>query len=621
MNEGGRFREVGRETGVGYAPKSGMNASVGDVLNQGRFAIYVSNISEEGILLQGNNLWVPTGAESGLPRYENLATAMGVDLGRLELRRAVRRPQQRRPPRPLPGERLRVRLEGGELLVRLLEDRGRQRARDLGREELAAHGRRAAWPATSRRRSGSTTGRAASWTWRPWSASTTATTAARWPSPTCGNRGVLDVVVANQRGPLLLYRNEVAPGRDWIAFDLEGGCRSDAAREACSNRSAIGAQVTRPWNGQQQVQEVLGRLGLLRPEPAPAALRPGTTGRGGEGGRPLAFGQDRGAGEPAAEPRARAEGARMTTQAVRLASRRPRPRPAEAPGFAASTTATWRRSSSPSSWSWARWPSASWRAGRGRPWPSPRPSRWRWSWAGSSAGSGRTWPAPTSPASASACWSARRSSGPTRSAPPSPSPRSTCSAWTAATSGTPRTSASWPCWSWPPTRWPASPCSGATTCCPWPWSGASGPVIIHRLGRFHITLTYVASFLVFSRAARRGHRPSLAGRGGAHHRPHVPALHLLHDHRPQDHRAPEVGAVPRRLPGGGGGGRPPPARVRPRARTTRSSSWAPPRTSWRSSSRAARAAARHDAARGLNPRPTGGHAMAERHRSPTRSRS
>src|SRR6185295_15885194 len=54
VNDGGRFREVGRETGVGYAPKSGMNASLGDVLNQGRFALYVSNISEEGILLQGN---------------------------------------------------------------------------------------------------------------------------------------------------------------------------------------------------------------------------------------------------------------------------------------------------------------------------------------------------------------------------------------------------------------------------------------------------------------------------------------------------------------------------------------------------------------------------------------
>ena len=59
-NEGGRFREVGRETGVGYAPKSGMNASFGDIFNQGRFALYVSNISEEGILVQGNNLWVPT---------------------------------------------------------------------------------------------------------------------------------------------------------------------------------------------------------------------------------------------------------------------------------------------------------------------------------------------------------------------------------------------------------------------------------------------------------------------------------------------------------------------------------------------------------------------------------
>jgi enediyne biosynthesis protein E4 len=82
VNEGGRFREVGRDAGVGYAPKSGMNASVGDVLNQGRLAIYVSNISEEGILLQGNNLWVSSGdASAPVPKFENLARAMGVDLG------------------------------------------------------------------------------------------------------------------------------------------------------------------------------------------------------------------------------------------------------------------------------------------------------------------------------------------------------------------------------------------------------------------------------------------------------------------------------------------------------------------------------------------------------------
>src|SRR5579884_1884755 len=52
VNEGGkRFREAGKEAGVGYAPKSGMNASIGDIMNQGRFAVYVSNITEPGTLV------------------------------------------------------------------------------------------------------------------------------------------------------------------------------------------------------------------------------------------------------------------------------------------------------------------------------------------------------------------------------------------------------------------------------------------------------------------------------------------------------------------------------------------------------------------------------------------
>ena len=64
--------------------------------------------------------------------------------------------------------------------------------------------------------------------------------------------------------PLLLYRNEIAPGRDWIDFDLEGGCGTGTGPAAgpCSNRSAIGAQVAVFWNGQQQVQEVLGGSGF-----------------------------------------------------------------------------------------------------------------------------------------------------------------------------------------------------------------------------------------------------------------------------------------------------------------------------------------------------------------------
>ena len=77
------------------------------------------------------------------------------------------------------------------------------------------------------------------------------------------NRGALDVIVANQRGPLLLYRNEVAPGRVVDRIRSRGRLpAATAATAACTNRSAIGAQVTVFWNGQQQVQEVSGGSGF-----------------------------------------------------------------------------------------------------------------------------------------------------------------------------------------------------------------------------------------------------------------------------------------------------------------------------------------------------------------------
>ena len=72
------------------------------------------------------------------------------------------------------------------------------------------------------------------------------------------NRGVLDAVVANQRGPLLIYKNTVKPGQCLAGlFALEG---------TRSNRSAIGAQVTVYWNGQQQLQQVSGGSGFRRAE-------------------------------------------------------------------------------------------------------------------------------------------------------------------------------------------------------------------------------------------------------------------------------------------------------------------------------------------------------------------
>jgi hypothetical protein len=76
-----------------------------------------------------------------------------------------------------------------------------------------------------------------------------------------GNRGVLDVIVANQRGPLLIYKNTVEPGRHWIQFELEGLARAARSGHA-SNRSAFGARVELHWKGRVQVQEVSAAAGF-----------------------------------------------------------------------------------------------------------------------------------------------------------------------------------------------------------------------------------------------------------------------------------------------------------------------------------------------------------------------
>ena len=67
------------------------------------------------------------------------------------------------------------------------------------------------------------------------------------------NTGALDAVVANQKGPVLLYKNIVDPKNKWIEFHLSG---------SHSNRSAIGAEVKIFWNGQEQLQEVSGGSGF-----------------------------------------------------------------------------------------------------------------------------------------------------------------------------------------------------------------------------------------------------------------------------------------------------------------------------------------------------------------------
>jgi hypothetical protein len=253
FNDGRRFREVGEQTGVGFAPKSGMNCAFGDILNQGRYAVYVSNISEDGILIQGNNLWVPKEGTAGdAVKYQNLARDFGVELGGWSF-----------------GAQFGDLNNDGTLDLYLTNgyislDRNRSYWYDFskvagGNSTIIGDAKN--WPAFDGR---SLSGYQSKRVWLNDGAGKFVDVAQAVGATDIydgrsvalvdlWNRGVLDVVVANQNGPLLLYKNTVAPENEWIEFELEG---------TSSNRSAIGAQVTLFWNGQKQVQEVSGGSGF-----------------------------------------------------------------------------------------------------------------------------------------------------------------------------------------------------------------------------------------------------------------------------------------------------------------------------------------------------------------------
>ncbi|HET9219270.1 MAG TPA: CRTAC1 family protein [Terriglobia bacterium] len=254
FNEGGKqFREVGAQTGIGFAPKSGMNAAVGDVFNRGELAVYVSNISEEGILLQGNNLWVPRAGTSGDDlKFDNMARELGVELGGWSW-----------------GAQFGDLNNDGYLDLYLVNgfisaDRGSSYWYDYskvtgGNTFIISDAKN--WPAMNNR---SLSGYQQKKVWINDGAGRFSEVA-QFIGVTdvydgravaladFSNTGRLDAVVANQKGRALLYKNTVDPDAHWIAFELEG---------TESNRSAIGAQVRVFWNGQQQLQEVSGGSGF-----------------------------------------------------------------------------------------------------------------------------------------------------------------------------------------------------------------------------------------------------------------------------------------------------------------------------------------------------------------------
>ncbi|MEX2282909.1 MAG: CRTAC1 family protein [Gemmatimonadota bacterium] len=253
LNENGRgFREVGRAANIGRSPKSGMNASFGDLFNQGEWAMFVSNIAEPGILMHGNDLWLPAGTTDGVPTFQNAATALGVDLGGWTY-----------------GAQFADLNNDGwlDLVVANGQVSGEKRQSywydyskvAAGYRSIIADARN--WPPLNGR---SLSGHQRDLFWANDGAGglTDASSAVRGDSASDGravavadlwNRGVLDVIIANQHGPLQVLRNRVAADRHWIGFELRG---------THSNRSAIGTELRLFWNQRQQLQQVEGGSGF-----------------------------------------------------------------------------------------------------------------------------------------------------------------------------------------------------------------------------------------------------------------------------------------------------------------------------------------------------------------------
>jgi len=257
-NQGGKkFVEIGKNCDVGKHAKSGMNASLGDVFNQGRFAVYVSNISEAPNLHQGNNLWVPRKGTTGLDlKFDNLAGSLDIQNGAWSWGAQF-------------GDfnndgRLDLYLTNGFVTNDRMEEYWYSYSKITGAaKDIIIDA--VNWPAMKGQ---SLAGREHKCLW--WNKGGKFVDIGRAVGVTddydgravalgdFSNHGMLDVVVANQKGPLLFYLNHVVDTNQWVQFELEG---------TKSNRSAIGAQVRLYWKNDgsdevhQQLQEVSGGNG------------------------------------------------------------------------------------------------------------------------------------------------------------------------------------------------------------------------------------------------------------------------------------------------------------------------------------------------------------------------
>ncbi|MBX3253028.1 MAG: CRTAC1 family protein [Chitinophagaceae bacterium] len=253
VNKNGEaFEETGSQAGIGRIPKSGMNASFGDINNDGNPGIYTTNITEKGILIQGNNYWQPKNGDMQAPSFVNLAQLSGIE-------------------------------NAGWSYGAQFGDLNNDGFMDLyvANGFISARENTSYWYDYSKVTGGNSNiiGDAKNWPdmegksqsgyeqdkiWLNNSDAIFEDVSGRVCPPATydgrsvamadlWNRGVLDIIVANQNNIPVIYKNTAANNNHWVAFDLQG---------TASNADAVGAKVQVEWDDKKQVQIVTGGMGF-----------------------------------------------------------------------------------------------------------------------------------------------------------------------------------------------------------------------------------------------------------------------------------------------------------------------------------------------------------------------
>ena len=235
--------------GLEAESKSGMSVALGDAFNRGRLDVFVTNISVRGYLFQNNNLRVNQLAERG--RFNNVADAVVADAGWAW------------------GAQFGDLNNDGssELFVAngfISADSSRNywyAMSKIAGAHRSLFEDAASWPAFGNLSlSGYEPSRVylnrglAGWVDVAQSVGVRDRYDGRAVAlADLSNRGALDVVVANQNQPAILYRTYPDRSNNWVAFKLVG---------TRSNRSAIGAEVIIETPGVKQRRVVDGGMGF-----------------------------------------------------------------------------------------------------------------------------------------------------------------------------------------------------------------------------------------------------------------------------------------------------------------------------------------------------------------------